>query len=176
MLDWDGLRWASDYLFGNDVDAIGIEAPVPCLAMHLLRPWDRVVVYTGKSDSSWRRSDAQLAVEVALRARLADPVPLVLLGDNADLVTELLADRSDETVTTMEGTDAELSNEVGPTDLVVVPAHVIRDLPPWRARRLAQALEGVNVLVVGGPHRLTISQRVYTQHVATSATQVSPPR
>jgi Kef-type K+ transport system membrane component KefB len=176
LLDWEGLRWASDYLFGNDVDAIGIEAPVPCLAMHLLRPWDRVVVYTGKSDSSWRRSDAQLAVEVALRARLADPVPLVLLGDNADLVTELLADRSDETVTTMEGTDAELSLEVGPTDLVVVPAHVIRDLPPWRVRRLAQGLEGVNVLVVGGPHRLTISQRVYTQHVATSATQVSPPR
>ena len=51
-------------------------------------------------------------------------------------------------------------NQVAPTDLVIVPAHIVHDMPPWRLRRLVRRLHDTNLAVVGGPHRLTVSQGV----------------
>lgn len=69
------------------------------------------------------------------------------------------------------GGDEELIARVGESDLVVMPAHVVRELPPRRVRRLAQALHDVDVdvVLVGGPHRLATSQRGLDRQVPTVA-------
>jgi hypothetical protein len=43
-------------------------------------------------------------------------------------------------------------------------------MPPWRLRRLVRRLQSTNIAVVGGPHRLTISQGVTTRPLSTAIT------
>lgn len=174
VLGWGGMQWASDYLFGNDVDGVGRDSPVPCLAVQLLRPWDRVIVVTGDGNSTWRREDAALAIEVASRARSATPVPLVVAGDKG-VAVEVLGDDLDDGVS-FEKPDDELIAGLGPSDLVVVPAHRIRELPPWRVRSISRALGDTNLVVVAGPHRLSISQHVLTNHVSPLSSRTSAAR
>jgi hypothetical protein len=51
---------------------------------------------------------------------------------------------------------------------VIVPAHIVHDMPPFRLRRLVRRLQEANVAVVGGPHRLTISQGVTRRPLSTA--------
>jgi hypothetical protein len=53
---------------------------------------------------------------------------------------------------------------------VIVPAHIVHDMPPWRLRRLVHRLQNTNIAVVGGPHRLTISQGVTTRPLTMGIT------
>ena len=62
----------------------------------------------------------------------------------------------------------DIVSQVGPTDLVIVPAHIVRDMAPWRLRKLVGHLRDTNLAVVGGPHRLTISQGVVSRPLSMS--------
>ena len=64
----------------------------------------------------------------------------------------------------------DLMSEVEPTDLVIVPAHIVHDMAPWHLRKLVRRLRDTNLAVVGGPHRLTISQGVSTRPMSMAAT------
>ncbi len=97
-----------------------------------------------------------------------------MLCHDADLARALLDpddDHDDTTIVIDRAEQDDVLDHVLPTDLVVAPAHVVHDMPPWRARRLARRLHDANVAVVGGPHRLTISQGVTARPLSTSMGQ-----
>ncbi|MGB7879172.1 MAG: cation:proton antiporter, partial [Ilumatobacteraceae bacterium] len=176
LLAWDGPKWAADYAFGNDIDGVGQASPVPTIAAHLVHPWDRIVVQLGQPRSAWQREDVELTVDVVRHLREGTDVELVVLCD--DESTAALFDRDGDhdssrdrermTVITDRAEREDVINRVAPTDLVIVPAHVVHDMPPLRLRRLVRRLQKTNIAVVGGPHRLTISQGVTTRPLSTA--------
>lgn len=176
LLAWDGPKWAADYAFGNDIDGVGQASPVPTIAAHLVHPWDRIVVQLGQPRSAWQREDVELTVDVVRHLREGTDVELVVLCD--DESTAALFDRDGDhdssrdrermTVITDRAEREDVINRVAPTDLVIVPAHVVHDMPPLRLRRLVRRLQKTNIAVVGGPHRLTISQGVTARPLSTA--------
>jgi hypothetical protein len=95
----------------------------------------------------------------------------VLCDDEA--TAALLApddDRRGIVVVTDRAQQEETVDKVGPTDLFVVPAHTVHDLPPWRMRQRVRQLQDTNIAVVGGPHRLAISQGVTRRPLSAAIT------
>ena len=172
LLAWDGPKWAADYVFGNDIDGVGQASPVPTLAAHVLRPWTRIIVQLGQPRTAWQREDVELAADIVRHLSEADDLPLLVLCGDEDLGRELLDPRGERVEHTVYVTDrAEQDrhlDDIRDADLLVAPAHVVHDLSPWRARRLARGLEHMNVAIVGGPHRLTISQGVTRNSLSNS--------
>jgi Kef-type K+ transport system membrane component KefB len=164
LLAWDGPKWAADYVFGNDIDGVGEASPVPTVAAHLVRPWTRIIVQLGEPRTAWQREDVELTADVVRHLRETSDLSLVVLCGDERLGRELLDPGGEDAELTTFVTDSTEQDrhldEIRDTDLVLAPAHVVHDMPPWRARRLAHRLEHMNVAVVGGPHRLTISQGV----------------
>ena len=174
LLAWDGPKWAADYMFGNDIDGIGQASPVPTIAAHLVRPWDRIVVQLGRPRTAWQREDVELTADVVRHLCEGTDVQLVVLCDD-DSTAALLehdGDRDSErmTVITDRAQHDDVINRVEPTDLMIVPAHIVHDMPPWRLRRLVRRLHDTNLAVVGGPHRLTVSQGVTPRPLSTAIT------
>jgi Kef-type K+ transport system membrane component KefB len=173
LLAWDGPKWAADYAFGNDIDGVGQASPVPTIAAHLVRPWERIIVQLGRPSTAWQREDVQLTADVIGHLREGTEVELVVLCDDeptaavfeheGDRTRDRDRDRDRMTVITDRAEQEDMMNRVAPTDLVMVPAHIIYDMPPWRLRRLVRRLQDTNLAVVGGPHRLTVSQGVTTR-------------
>lgn len=161
VLDWSGPSVVNDYLLGDDIDGVGGAAVVPTIAAHVLGPWHRVVVHLRAPSAAWERLDAELALETAHAARGRSGRPLTVLCSDDDLVAQLLPGPAvDELVTVLRDDEehAAVIDGLQPDDLLVVPAHVIRDVPPLRAIRLKRTLQNVNIVVVGGPHRLVLTQ------------------
>ncbi len=174
LLAWDGPKWAADYMFGNDIDGIGQASPVPTIAAHLVRPWDRVIVRLERPRMAWQREDVELTIDVVRHLCEGTDVKLVVLCDD-DSTAALLehdGDRDSERMTVIADRTQhdDVINRVEPTDLMIVPAHIIHDMPPWRLRRLVRRLHDTNLAVVGGPHRLTVSQGVTTCPLSTAIT------
>jgi Na+:H+ antiporter len=176
LLAWDGPKWAADYVFGNDIDGVGQASPVPTIAAHLVRPWDRIVVQLGQPRLAWQREDVELAADVVRHLRTGTDVGLVVLCDDAatagpfERESDRARDRDRMVVVTDRAEQDDVIDRVEPTDLVIVPAHIVHDMPPWRLRRLVRRLQNTNIAVVGGPHRLTISQGVTRRPLSTAMT------
>ena len=172
LLAWDGPKWAADYMFGNDIDGVGQASPVPTIAAHLVQPWVRIVVQLGGPRTAWQREDVELTVDVVRHLCEGTDVELVVLCEDESTAALLEhdgdRDRERVTVVTDRTQQDEVINRIGPTDLMVVPAHIVHDMPPWRLRRLVRRLQNTNLAVVGGPHRLTISQGVTTRPLSTT--------
>ena len=176
LLAWNGPKWAADYVFGNDIDGVGQASPVPTIAAHLIRPWNRIIVQLGGPRTAWQREDVQLTVDVVRHLRTGPDVELVVLCDD-DSTAALFEhdgdrdrdrDRDGMTVIIDRTQQDDVIDRIEPTDLVIVPAHLVHDMPPWRLRRLVRRLQNTNIAVVGGPHRLTISQGVTTRPLSTA--------
>jgi len=158
ILDWSGPSWTDDYLFGNDVDEVGGASSVPVAAVHVVRPWERVVVVLGAPDTAWEATDSELAARMGLALRRERELPLLVQSRDAEFAATVLgADLPPDKLTLIEST-AEVTGALTETDLVIAPAHVLGSLPPWRARRLVQEFADANVIVVAGPYRLAITQ------------------
>ena len=165
LLTWDGPRWAADYMFGNDIDGVGQDSTVPTIAAHLIRPWTRIIVQLGQPHTAWQRDDVELTAEVARRLRQGGDLDVVVLCEDGTTATLLEhdGDRDGMVVVTDEAAQDEVISRARPTDIVIVPAHFVYEMPPWRLRRLVRQLQDTNIAVVAGPHRLTISQGVTTR-------------
>ena len=164
VLSWDGPSLAVDYLFGNDIDTIGESCPVPSMAVKVTRPWNRLVVATGRADIDSRREDAARAVEIGRRVAAADHLPLLLVVADSDDADRWLdgVDRSEERIDVVVDADFTSStiDRITENDLVVAAAHVLQELTPRAGWRLARELALTNVVVVGGPYRLSVSKGV----------------
>jgi Kef-type K+ transport system membrane component KefB len=172
LLAWDGPKWAADYVFGNDIDGVGQASPVPTIAAHLLRPWERIVVQLGQPRTAWQRDDVELTADVVRHLWQGTDLPLVVLCDDEATATLLApdGDRRGIVVVTDRAQQEDTVSNVGPTDLVVVPAHIVHDMPPWRMRQRVRQLQDTNIAVVGGPHRLAISQGVTRRPLSAAIT------
>ncbi len=174
LLAWDGPKWAADYLFGNDIDGVGQASPVPTIAAHLIRPWNRIIVQLGQPRTAWQREDVELTADVVRHLREGTDIELIVLCDDGSMraLLEPEGDRDRERVAVI--TDRveqdDVFNRIEPTDLVIVPAHIVHDMPPWKLRRRVRLLHDTNLVVVGGPHRLAISQGVTVRPLSTAVT------
>jgi hypothetical protein len=51
-------------MFGHEIDLVGERSPIPTAAVRILRPWNRVVVFTGEVVEDWSAEDTWLALEI----------------------------------------------------------------------------------------------------------------
>ncbi len=166
VLSWDGPKFPADYLFGNDIDAIGTRSPVPVMAVRIGRPWSRIVLALGSIDTDARRDDARLAAQVAIRLRAANPLPLIVATRHEGDANELIDDATD--VTFAAGPALETIGRLQRDDLVVTAAHVLADLSPRAELRLSKIVGDVDLIVLGGPNRLSFSKGVTRRPLTTS--------
>jgi len=159
VLSWTGPRFPTDYLFGAQIDRIGPLAPVPTIAARVLRPWRRVIVAIGHVEAAWHDEDARLTMSVVRRLRRARPVPTVVVSPEHDLIAETVGP-TDGVELIDEDRDRPLVDIVRPDDLVVAPAYVLQRASVIGRRRIAQAFADVDLAIVAGPHRLTLSTPV----------------
>jgi Kef-type K+ transport system membrane component KefB len=157
LLPWPAR--AGDTLFGSELDRIGEGSPVPVLAAHLERPWDRVVVVTGDLRTDWKVEDSKLAIAVGRRAASTDALPLVLHTPSEAAARFVLRESDEIEVVIGDDSWAPIAAATG-TDLVILPVHTLREagaLGPWR---ITGAVREKSVVVAGGPHRLAVSTRL----------------
>lgn len=126
----------------------------------------------GQPRTAWQQQDVELAADVARRLREGGDLDVVVLCDDASTAGLLDHDggREGMVVVTDGAAQDEIIRRVRPTDIVVVPAHYVYEMPPWRMRRLVRQLHDTNIAVVAGPHRLTISQGVTTRPLSRVVT------
>lgn len=158
ILGWSGPRLGSDYLFGSEVDAIGSMTPVPAIAVHLIRPWKRLIVVPGSDSVEWHAEDAGLALEVATRLSQPDDLPLVVLAPSRDLIDSGSGQGGDKIDFVQATTPGEtLLRMVKPDDLVIAPAYLLPGIPLPRRLRLASQLAECNLAVIAGAGKLSVS-------------------
>ena len=160
VLSWRGPRFTTDFVFGNDIDSVGERSPVPSVAVRLLRPWDRLVIVTGSVDLDWHREDALMAMAMARRVRHSHPMPMTVLAPERGLFADRVGDPEDVEFIVERDERRAFVDGVGGSDLIVVTAHVLHDMPTVRSWKVAKQLEDANLAIIGGPHRLSISKGV----------------
>ena len=158
VLAWEGPRFASDYVFGADIDAIGERSPVTTMAAHIQRPWTSVVAVLGEPSVSWQREDAALVLAIVRRLVRGGVEEVTIMADHADTVPDAMAaNAAIEVVTDVSGQSSALG-ALRPSDLLLAPAYVLHDLTPVTGWRLARTLTDANVGVVAGPRRLVVAR------------------
>ncbi len=170
MLSWSGPRFAADYVLGNDIDKVGELSPVPTMAARVIRPWRRIVVALGDVSADWRKDDARLVLSVVRRLRKTSPVPLVVFTGNPELLVGKVGDEEFVEVVSDSSQRRSLIDRLERDDLLITTAYVLHDLPPMSAWRMARSLQDLNVAVVAGPHRLTVSRTPPPSLLGTSTT------
>lgn len=171
LLSWQGIRFLSDYVFGNDIDGVGEASPVPTMAARVLRDWNRIVVVVGSLKADWHREDALLAIAAAKRLQKTSRCPLLAIGPEREIFGEQFEDVEDVAITATDTPRRAALEVIGPEDLVIVPAYVLHDAPLTGKRKLARVLDDANIAVIAGPRRLSISNGVTrrdTQSVVAS--------
>ncbi|HSJ72513.1 MAG TPA: cation:proton antiporter [Acidimicrobiia bacterium] len=170
MLSWSGPRFAADYVLGNDIDKVGELSPVPTMAVRVLRPWRRIVVALGDVSADWRKDDARLVLSAVRRLRRTNPVPLVVFTGNPELLVGRVGDEEFVEVVSDSSQRRSLIDRLERDDLLITAAYVLHDLPPMSAWRMARSLQDLNVAVIAGPHRLTVSRTPAPSLLGTSST------
>ena len=111
-------------------------------------PAEPLVVVVGDTHSEWR---------------LDAGVALLPADDEAEIVIATAAGRSDEGRSAVE--------HLRPDDAIIAPAHVLHDLAPRAGWRVIRKPEDANLIVVGGPHRLSTSRGVTRRTFAATSTR-----
>ncbi len=169
MLSWSGPRFAADYLLGSDIDDIGRRSPVPTMAVHVVRPWERVVLGLDDVRIPWKREDARLAVDVALRL-VPEGTTLLVVADDVEGSAVLFGD--DDPVELVEGNTFSV-RDLRSADLAVAPGYLLRERLPQAGWRMGRVLDDLNLVAVAGPNRLSISKGV-TRRTVSASLPLSP--
>ena len=167
VLSWSGPRFASDYMFGNDIDRVGEASPVPAIAVRLLRPWNRIVVALGKTDVGWRRDDTELALAIVRRLRRSHAVPVLVVGPDVSMADGKVGDDEGVEFVSDRSQRRTILDRLEPDDFLLVPAHVLHDLPPMAGWQITRVTADANIGVIAGAHRLSVSKGVTRQPMTT---------
>ena len=159
VLSWSGPKLSNDYVFGNEIDEVGEQSGIPSAAVHLIRPWNRVLLVIGDTRIPWHREDAELAVSLARRLRGRNALPIVVFGSDHTVVEGALGTTENVTLVRVERAARDLLAAVRPDDLVVAPAYVLQGLPAPNQVRLIRRLSQIDIAVVAGPNRLAVAGR-----------------
>lgn len=173
ILSWQGPRFTTEYMFGNDIDAVGEACPVPAIAARLLRPWSRLIAVTGDTSVDWRKEDALLLLAAARRLRRSYPTPMIVMTGDRELVAGKVGPEEDVEFIIERDERRSMVEAFQSDDLVLVPAHVVHDLPPSKSWRVFRNLDDVNLAVIAGPRRLSVSKAI-TRHLSESIGHAQP--
>ncbi|MCL1594432.1 MAG: cation:proton antiporter [Actinomycetia bacterium] len=151
-----GPQAGTQFLFGNEVDLVGEGSSSPTIAVRLIRPWSRVLVFTGDLSNDWHSEDALLALEIARRVRSVVETDLVVATDAPSLVAEKFSKPSEAEVVEQPSRRRVAVGLIETNDLVIAPAHAViaaRSIGSWRS---SGRLKDASLMIVGGPHRLSV--------------------
>jgi Kef-type K+ transport system membrane component KefB len=178
IVGWHGLKFPADLMFDDEVDPIGERSTIPTVAARVLRDWDRVLVFTGDTANEWHREDAMLAVTIGHSLAARKGISMVIATRDTDSFAPLTDDASFIEVRETSRWRAAALGRVTPTDIIVVPPHAIRESKVLGQWRVAKALEDTSIIVVGGPHRLSVGGNVVQTnlHSVVDATDASTAR
>jgi hypothetical protein len=158
LLAWEGPRIASDFIGGSEIDRVGGRCPIPAMAVRIVRPWTRIVAVTGSMDVTWREEDADLVLAALRRIRRSTDLPLIVVTPDRDRVEDRVGSLEGVEFVVADNERRAITDLLGPQDLVITSAHVVRDLPAVMGWRTTRKLQNVNLAIVAGPHRLAISR------------------
>ena len=172
VLEWDGPRPSTDFLFGSDLDTVGAGSPAPTVGVHLNSPWDRVIVVPGTGYIAWHSEDVQLTLDIACRVAPRRQSGLLVIASDEAKVKEHLDPHIEFQFVAADLPGDSLLELLQPTDLVVAPAYLLPQMPFARRLRLAGRLADQNLAIVAGPGRLTVAagtmphamERILGQH------------
>ncbi|MCB1246562.1 MAG: cation:proton antiporter, partial [Acidimicrobiia bacterium] len=158
IMGWDGLNFGRDFMFGNEIDAVGERSSVPTMALRVEGPWHRVLVVTGDLSGDWHREDAEIALTVGHRLARVREVPMVVFTPDEVAARSLFEHELEdvEVVETASFKDRVLT-AIRHEDIVLAPAHVVQQARGLWSWKVARALRDCSVGVVAGPHRLSVS-------------------
>src|SRR5690606_3282519 len=158
VLPVDSSRFPLGIHVADEVDAIGADSTIPCVAARIAsEPWQRIVILTGTRRDPVAQTDLELTAEVARRVdAVSGDLPVVVLAP-----TPADADRFREiggaSVVGYRPRSGDALTHLARGALVIAPAHVVGDAGLLARVRLQSALQGVSVVLVGGPGRLRVS-------------------
>jgi Kef-type K+ transport system membrane component KefB len=159
VLAWSGPKPGSDTLFGNELDRVGGGSSVFAAAVHLPRPWDRVIAVPWTGSVKWHTDDARLTLTVATRLRGREQTPLLVIANDPSLVEEHLGTGAGyEAVAATVPADT-LLDILRPDDVVVAPSYLLPEMPVPLRLRLATRLADHDLVIVAGPGRLAVAPR-----------------
>ena len=156
ILDWSVSRVPTDLMFGHEIDLVGERSPIPTAAIRILRQWNRVVVFTGRVAEDWSAEDTWLALEIGERLRAERDLSMLVFTPDTDAVAAKVADNPRIEVVAEPSNLPDILDRINEDDLIVAPARVVSDAGPYSQWRTAKALRNVSVMVVAGPHRLSV--------------------
>lgn len=159
VLDWAGPRLNTDVLFGTEIDTIGAQSSVPTVAVHLTAPWERVIVVAGTGQVPWHSEDTDLVLTIAERLRSGSDEPLLVIANDVTLISKYHEMKGEYEFVTASLPGDALVDVLQPSDLVVVPAYLLLEMPFPRRLRLSSRLANQNLAIVAGPGRLSVAPR-----------------
>lgn len=160
VLAWEGVRFPSDFVFGNEIDRIGARNSVPTAAVRMIGPAERIIVAPGDMATEWQIEDAKLAMTTARRSARQAEMELIIASDHESEILEHFGDRPSERVISPKLLRGDGLASLRPHDLLVMSAHALagsRALGQWR---LSRAFREVSLIVIAGPRRLSVSSSV----------------
>ncbi len=156
IIGWHGPKFPADFMFGNEIDEIGERSTIPAAAARVLRTWDRVVVFTGDVVNEWHREDVMLALTIGRRLSARKDVSLVVVTRDRTAIEPMLDDENTIEIRQTSRWRATALDNVTSTDIIVVPTHAMRETRVLGQWRVAKALSDTSIIVVSGPHRLSV--------------------
>jgi Kef-type K+ transport system membrane component KefB len=158
LLAIDDLGRVINRPVASELDIVGADSTVPCVAAWLTdHRWTRIVVVTGRdSIDAARRRDVELVADLVTRLGRDLSGPVIVFSDPASLDSSAQLFPQAAVAPYTPGT-GEVLERLAPTDLVVVPTHVVADAGVLERQRLRSALDPVSLVVVGGPGRMRTS-------------------
>lgn len=156
IVGWHGPKPPTDFMFDNEIDLIGERSATPTAAARVLRPWDRVVVFTGDIAKDWHKEDVMLAIMIGSRLAARRGIPMVIATRDPGSFADVADDVSYIEVRETPRWRAAALDQLTSTDIIVVPTHAMSESRVLGHWRVARALEDTSIIVVGGPHRLSV--------------------
>lgn len=151
-----GTPSLSDYVFGSELDRIGIGAGVPFLVGRFHTwPVKRVAFLVEPSGLSPAQLDeAGYAAQAAIRVAKSERLPLAVLTSDSTQLSAIdagLGEKGVEVKTVSEQDIRSVRVPLARNDLVVLPSTLARKLGRV-ANKLLEVFPEISVLVVAGPH------------------------
>lgn len=140
VVGWHGPKFPADMMFGNEIDLIGERSTIPTAAARVLRSWDRVLVLTGDVSNEWHREDAMLAVTIGHRLAARKGITMVIATRDAAQFAPIAEDASYVEIRETSRWRAAALDQITKTDIIVVPAHAMRETRVLGQWKVAKAL------------------------------------
>ena len=156
ILEWRVSRVSKSLMFGSEIDLVGERSPIPTAAIRILRPWNRVVVFTGDVPDDWSAEDTWLAFEVARRLRSPRELEMLVFTPDPDVVKSKISSGEGIEVVAEPGHLGRVLDRIADDDLIVAPAHVASSMGALEQWRVAKELRNVSAMIIAGPHWLSI--------------------